>query len=186
MKSNFPLILAWIWILIAAVGGCGWREVDRGTNIKFNWDRHTLEVETEGIFNFNSKDRRLEIVFNTERESGRTILKIFNFYLTQGHFNGVDDETLWCNITFQKENKQAWTQKPLDELRWIFKKNEILNSIEVELVGNGTLKELVSISDEDRTEMFQFGLEDNISLLYRVNSIDGDDDCVNPGNKTSK
>ena len=55
--------------------------------------------------------------------------------------------------------------------------------IHVELAETETAKENLFINnDEDKTETLQFSSEDNISLFYRVNSTNGDDDCVRPGN----
>ena len=189
MKSNFPLILAWIWILIAAVGGCGWRDVERGENNNFNWDRHILEVKTEEISSLIRGGKQLEIVFRTEKQTGEKVLKIGKFSLTKDSEDGDAPEVLNCHITFHEEQKRIhFDEFPLGKLRWIFKKKKILKSNGVELAGGNTLSGktiFFPIPDEDRTEMFRFGSADNISLSYRVNSIDGDDDCVKQGNKTS-
>ena len=185
MKSNFPLILglAWIWILIVATGGCGWREVERGTNINFNWDSHTLEVKTEEMSSLLREDRQLEIVFRTATAKLRTsVLKIRNFYLTP---NSADAQVFNCHIMFDEEIKHASsTPLPAGELQWIFKKPKFLDNIRLELASTDYLRELDSITEKDTTETLQFGSEDNISLLYRVNSTDGDENCVKPGNKT--
>ena len=189
MKTNFPLILAWIRILIAAVGGCGWRDVERGENSNFNWDRHTLEVKTEEISSLIRGGKQLEIVFDSVKQTGPKVLKIWKFFLTKDSEDGDATEVLNCHITFHEEQKHIqFSEFPLGKLRWIFKKMKTLKSIGVELAGGNTLsgkKIYFPIPDEDRTEMFRFGSADNISLSYRVNSIDGDDDCVKPGNKTS-
>ena len=184
MKSNFPLILAWTWILIAtAVGGeCGWRKVERKKIINFNWDSHTLEVKTEEISIDSIEDKQLKIMLDTEKQTGEIALKIWNFILTRSNYNGVEAETLKFDIVFHGENKHFYTRKPPGELHWKFKKAKILHMIHVELAGTNSLKELLSLTNEDKTAMFQFGSEDNISLLYRVNSTDGADDCVEPGN----
>ena len=108
MKSNFPLILAWTWILIAtAERGCGWREVDRGTNINFNWDRHLLEVKTEEISSLTRGDKQLEIAFDTEKQAGQKVLKIWNFSLTKDSENKDAPEVLNCHITFDEQQKHV-------------------------------------------------------------------------------
>ena len=192
MKSNFPLILAWIWILTAtAVGGeCGWRKVERKKMINFNWDSHILEVKTEDISSDSIEDiedKQLKIMLDTEKQTGEIALKIWNFILTRSNYNGVEAETLKFDIMLHKENKHSWTQKPPGELQWIFKKSTFLhqNMIQVELAGAKTLEERFRFTEMDKTGMFRFGSGDNISLLYRVNSTDGDGDCVEPGNITS-
>ena len=185
MKSNFPLILACIWFLIAAVGGCGWREVKRGEEINYDWDSQILEVKTEEMSSLLNGDKQLEIVFDTEKKTGEIVLKFWSFHLTQSDYNENKEETLNFVIMFQKKNRNSWTNKPPGELRWTFKKNRILNMIQVGLAGT-FLEENLELTNEDRTKMFRFTSGDNISLLYRVNSADGDDDCVKPGNKNTR
>ena len=178
-----PILLAWIWIIITAARGCGWREVDRGEMINFNWDRNILEVKTEEISSDRIEDKQLEIMFDTEKQTGGVVLKIWNFSLKKSVNNRPEDEKdeiLVFNITFHEENIPVWTRKPPGELRWIFQESYFLNFLVVELAGTDTvIKEHIFITDEDKTEMFKFGSGDNISLLYRVNSTD--EICVEPG-----
>ena len=180
-KSYSPttILLAVIWILIAAVGGCGWREVDRGERINFNWDRNILEVKTEEISSDSIEDKQLEIMFT--KQTGDVVLKIWNFSLKKSVNNRPEDEKdeIFFNITFHEDNRLVWTRKPPGELRWIFKKEDFLNCLVVELAGTDTAQERIPITDEDKTEMFQFGSGDNISLSYRVNSTN--ENCVEPG-----
>ena len=182
---SVPIPLAWIWILIAtAEGGCEWRKVDKEEEINFNWDSHILEVKTEEISSDNIEDKQLEIEFDTEKKTGEIVLKFWNFHLAQSDHNGVQTETLKFDIMFHGKNKHTWTRKPPGELQWILNKPKFLDFIEVRLAGT-PLQENLVLTNEDRTEMFRFSSGDNISLLYRVNSTDGDDDCVKPGNKNS-
>ena len=189
MKKSYsaPILLAIIWTMVTAARGCGWRKVDKEKWINFNWDRNILEVKTEEISSDSIEDKQLEIIFDTEKATGEIVLKICNFSLTQSDFSGVEAETLKFDIVFREEGKLVWIKKPLGELRWRFKRIKFgfLNIILVEIAGT-SLHEYFLISDEDRTEMFRFGSADNISLSYRVNSTDGDDDCVNPGNINSR
>ena len=174
-----PILLAVIWIMVTAAAGCGWRKVDNEKKINFNWDSHILEVTTEEISSDNIEDKRLEIMLDMEKQTGEIALKIWNFHLSRSVYNGVEVETLYFEITFREENTLYWTQKPPGELRWIFKKEKILKMIVVELAGT-ILEETLVLTNEDRTEMFRFSSGDNISLLYRLNSTVGDDDCVKP------
>ena len=185
MKKSYStaILLAIIWILLsaAAVEGCGWRKVDKGERINFNWDSYALEVKTKELSSDSIEDKQLEIMF--EKQTGGVAVKIWNFYLTQNDYNGVKAETLNFGIRFREEVKLCSIRKPSGELRWRFKKL-IVDRILVEIAGT-VFHEDFSIPDDDKTEMLQFGSADNISLLYRVTSTDGDDDCVKPGNKTS-
>ena len=185
MKSNFPLILEWTLILIAAAEGCGWREVDRGTNINFNWDRHLLEVKTEEISSLTRGDKQLKIVFDTEKQAGQKVLKIWNFSVTKDIENKDAREVLNCHIMFNEQQKHVhFNEFPLGKLRWTFKKMKTLKNIGVKLAGGNTQngeRLFFPITDEDRTEMFRIGPGDTTSLLYRVNSTD--ENCVEPGNK---
>ena len=177
--NSVPMFLAVIWTMVAAVRGCRWREVEKGKERNFDWDRHTLEVKTEGMSSLISGDKQLEIVFTTEENPEENVLQIRDFHLTQIDDNGDKDELLNFDIMLNEGTRHTWTPKPLGELRWTFKKNEFLGIL-VKLAGS-YLYEQFPISDEDKTGMFQFGSEDNISLLYRVNSTDGD--CVETGTK---
>ena len=177
MKTTFPLILAWICILTAAVEEkCRWTKVDKEEDVNFNWDSHILEIKTEEITSRSRTDKQLEVVFSTLVNSAGNILKMKSFYLTQD-MNGYD-EILNFDIMLTEEKRHSWIKKPLGELRWTIKKNEILNLIQVFLVDT-----LVQHFDITTTEEqgFQFGSEDTMSLSYRVTPI-GDDDCVKPGN----
>ena len=180
MKCNSaPILIAVIWIMVTAVEGCKWREVDKREEQNFDWDRQSLEVNTEGMSSLFSGHKQLEIVFRTEKKPEKNVLKIRDFYLTQGDDNRDKDELLNFDIMLNEGKVHTWTRKPLGELRWIFKKNKFLG-IQVKLAGN-YLDEYFPITDEDKTGMFQFGLEDNISLLYRVNSTD--ENCAESGLK---
>ena len=181
MKCNSaPILIAVIWIMVTAVEGCKWREVDKREEQNFDWDRQSLEVKTEGMSSLLSGYKQLEIVFRTEKKPEKNVLKIRDFYLTQINDNGDKDEFLNFEIMLNEGKVHTWTRKPLDELRWIFKKINVLNSIQVQLAGN-YLDEYFPITDEDKTGMFQFGSGDNISLLYRVNSTD--ENCAESGLK---
>ena len=125
MKSNFPLILAWTWILVSAAVGeeCGWREVERKLRINFNWHSHTLEVKTKGISIDDNENKQLEIMLDTEKRTREIVLKIWNFYLTESHNTGVVAETLNFDIVFPGANKyyiRCWTRNPPGELHWTF------------------------------------------------------------------
>ena len=187
MKKSYStaILLAIIWILLSAaavVEGCGWREVDRGEWISFNWDSDILEVKTEEISSLIRGGKQLEIMFDTEKQTGEVVLKIWNFDVIQTIYNGVAAETLMSEIMFNGKNRHTWSQKLPGELRWIFKKNEFLG-IQVELAGCYVLKEYFSITDEEKTGMFRFGSKDNISLSYRVSSTD--ENCIETGSTNS-
>ena len=178
MKSNFPLILAWIWILIGAAEGCGWRKVDKEERVNFNWDSHILEVKTEEMSSLVRGDKQLEIVFRTEKL--RDVLKIQSFYLTPNSVYG-DAQVFNCQMMFNEKIYHALSHPlPSGKLRWIFKKPRFTDGFRVQLASTDYLRELSVIRDENKTETLQFGSGDNISLLYRVNSTDGD--CVETGN----
>ena len=186
-SHSAQIILAVIWISLsaAAVEGCGWRKVDKEERINFNWDSHILEVTTEEISGLIKDDKQLEIVFETKKQTGEVVLKIWNFSLTQSNFDGVQTEAIQFEIMFHEENQHCWTNKLLGELRLILKKNNVLNMMQVGLAGT-SLHEHFSMTNEDRTEMFKFGSGDNISLLYRVNSTVGNENCVEEGSSNSR
>ena len=185
-SHSTAILLAWIRVFIAtAEGECGWREVERGKRINFNWDSHTLEVKTEEISSDNIEDKQLEIEFDTEKQTMQKVLKFWNFHLTQSDHYGVEAETLNFDIIFKEESLETSTRKPPGELQWTFKKNNFLNMMQVALAGT-YLQENLVLTNEDETEMFRFSSGDNISLLYRVNSTDEDENCVETGSNNSR
>ena len=156
---------------------CRWTKVDKEENVNFNWDSHILEIKTEEITSRSSRDKQLEIEFiEPVIRSVVNVLRMKSFYLTRDE--NEYDEILYFEIMLSKRKRHSWIKKPLGELRWTIKKNEILNLIQVFLVDT-----LVQHFDITTTEDqgFQFGSEDTMSLSYRVTPI-GDDDCVKPGN----
>ena len=176
MKTTFPLILAWIWIWIAAVEGrCGWTKAVKEKEVNFNWDSHSLEIKTEEITSRSSRKKQLEVVFKSGIDSEVNVLKMRSFYLTQD-MNGYD-EILYFGIMLSEKSKQLWIRKPLGELRWTIKKNKLLNRIIVTLAGTA----LVENFKVTTTEGFQFSSEDTMSLSYRVKKR-GHDGCVKSGN----
>ncbi|KAL5268592.1 hypothetical protein ACHWQZ_G002441 [Mnemiopsis leidyi] len=174
MKKVHTVPSLLVWILVAAVeGGCGWRKVNRGEEINFSWDTHILEVKTEEISgSFSNEHKKLEIYFRTEKTEWE-ILRIQDLNLTQ-------DNVLYCDITFYKEKISGYSWIPPGELRWILKKFSLLGKILVTLAGAPTLEGNLPLPNEDKTESFKFGSGDTISLLYRVNSTSGEENCVKP------